>query len=331
MDKYKLAPEFGGERKTTQEDKIAIKVSGLTKYYGDFLALDRINFKVEKGQIFGFLGPNGAGKTTTIRILTGILIPDKGKAEIMGIDVTKDPIGAKKIMGVVPEVCNVYTDLSAWENIILAGKLYRVRNGERQKRAKQLLQKFNLIKIKDEKTKKLSKGMRQRLILAMSLIHDPEILFLDEPTSGLDVKSTHMIRKILQELKLKGKTIFLTTHNIEEANLICDKVAIINRGKIVAFDTPERLKSAFKRTQSIEVSFDRMPSDIKWVEDIPHIDRYQILGDKLRLYTPDPDIVIRELTKYTEKNKLRFVSLSTLGPSLEDVFVKLTEEKETKL
>ena len=134
--------------------KVYMKVNGLTKYYGNFLALDHISFEVKKGQIFGFLGPNGAGKTTTIRILTGILIPDEGEAKIMGIDVVKDPIAAKKIMGVVPEVSNVYVDLSAWKNMLLMGKLYGVKKDERARRVEELLKKFNLIERKDEKTKR---------------------------------------------------------------------------------------------------------------------------------------------------------------------------------
>lgn len=171
---------------------LAIRVLELTKFYGETVAVDHISFKVEKGEIFGFLGPNGAGKTTTIRILTGILTPDEGEAKIMGMDVIKNPITAKQIMGAVPEVSNVYVGLSARENMILMGKLYGVKKEEREKRTIELLQKFSLIKRKDEKTRKFSRGMKQRLILAMSLIHAPEILFLDEPTSGLDVQSSRI-------------------------------------------------------------------------------------------------------------------------------------------
>jgi ABC-2 type transport system ATP-binding protein len=317
--------------KIAREDKITIKVDELTKYYGNFLALDHISFEVRRGKIFGFLGPNGAGKTTTVRILTGILTPDEGEAKILGTDFVKDPLVTKQIMGVVPEVCNAYTDLSAWENMMLMGKLYGVRKGERKKGARELLQKFGLWQRKDEKTRRFSKGMKKRLILAMSLVHNPEVLFLDEPTSGLDVQSSRTIREIIQGLKLEGKTVFLTTHNIEEANLICDRVAIINKGEIVVVDTPEKLKAAFQKTQSIEVAFDKMPSDTVWIENIPQVNEYRRLGDKFRLYTQDPDGVIRKLIEYSVENKLRFISLNSLGPSLEDVFVKLTESKEADL
>jgi len=306
-----------------------IEALNLTKFFDETLALDYISFKVKKGEIFGFLGPNGAGKTTTIRILTGVILPDGGEAKILGIDIKKEPVFAKKIMGVVPEVCNVYVDLSSWENMMLMGKLYGVKKSGREEKAEKLLRRFGLWERKEEKTRRFSKGMKQRLIVAMSLIHDPEILFLDEPTSGLDVQSSRMIREMIGELRLKGKTIFLTTHNIEEANLLCDRIAIINKGRIVAIDSPEKLKNAFKRTQSVEVAFDRMPEDIRWLQNIPSVNECKRLGDKLRLYTNDPDKLIRELVRFAEKSNLGFISFNMLGPSLEDVFVALTETVET--
>ncbi|MCD6231826.1 ATP-binding cassette domain-containing protein [Candidatus Aerophobetes bacterium] len=309
-----------------------IQVSNLKRVYGKTVAVDNVSFEVKKGEIFGFLGPNGAGKTTTIRMLTGVILPDpdEGEVKILGIDIKEDPISVKKIMGVVPELCNVYVDLSSWDNMILTGKIYGVKRKEREEKAEELLKKFGLWERREEKTRKFSKGMKQRLILAMSLIHEPKILFLDEPTSGLDVQSARMIRKIIEELRLKGKTIFLTTHNIEEANLLCDRIAIINKGKIVAIDSPEKLKSTFKRMQSVEVAFDRMPEDIKWCRSIPYVNECKELGDKFRVYTKDPDSLIKKLVNFAEKNNLKFISLNTLGPSLEDVFVALTEKVEAK-
>lgn len=306
----------------------AIKAENLTKFYGDLLAVDSINLTIKKGEVFGFLGPNGAGKTTTIRMLTGILQPDEGKARILGVDIVHSSTIAKRFMGVVPEVCNVYVDLSAWNNLMLMGKLYSVPAWERKERGKELLEKFGLFERKDEKTRRFSRGMKQRLILAMSLIHRPSILFLDEPTSGLDVQSSRMIRQIVGELKHEGYTVFLATHNIEEANVMCDRVAIMNKGKIVATDTPEKLKSTIQKTQSVEVAFDNPPSKIGWLENIPEVDRLQRLGDKFRLYTSDPTVVIHRLVQYSRKNNLQFVSLNTVGPSLEDVFVRFTQNSE---
>ncbi|RLE07715.1 ATP-binding protein [Candidatus Aerophobetes bacterium] len=230
-------------------------------------------------------------------------------------------------MGIVPEVCNVYVDLSVWENLMLMGKIYGVPRGKRKKRSEELLKKFSLYERKDEKARKLSKGLKQRLILAMSLVHNPEILFLDEPTAGLDVQSSRLIRNIIKELNQSQVTIFLTTHNIEEANLMCERIAIINEGKLAAIGTPQRLKRVIQSTQSVEVAFDKsMPDNLSQLKDIPYVIKVEKLGDKFRLYTDDPDAVIYELTNYRRVNKLRFITLNTLGPNLEDVFIELTQK-----
>jgi len=197
----------------------AVEVSNLTKYYDDLLAVDHVNFEVKRGEIFGFLGPNGAGKTTTIRMLTSLTKPSGGTAKIFGYDILNETLAAKRFMGIVPEISNVYDDLSAWDNLMFTGELYQVTKTEREKRAKDLLEMFGLHDRRNEKAKVFSKGMKRRLTIAMGLINNPQLLFLDEPTSGLDVQSVLIIRDIVRELNQKGVTIFLTTHNIEEASV----------------------------------------------------------------------------------------------------------------
>ncbi|HJX69828.1 MAG TPA: ATP-binding cassette domain-containing protein, partial [Dehalococcoidia bacterium] len=187
----------------------AIEVVNLTKCYGRIMAVDHISFKVRKGDIFGFLGPNGAGKTTTARILTGVIQADEGSATIMGYKAGS--LKAKQIAGVLPEMANAYTDLSGWDNLMLMAQLYGVPVRETRERGIDLMQRMGLLSRKDDLVKAYSKGMKQRLILCMALISDPQVLFLDEPTSGLDVQSTRLIRSILQDLNATGKTIFLTT------------------------------------------------------------------------------------------------------------------------
>ncbi len=164
-----------------------IQVQNLTKIYGKLMAVDHINFEVRRGEIFGFLGPNGAGKTTTLRMLTGIIKPDQGKADILGFNIQKEPLKAKQNIGVVPETSNAYVDLSAWQNMILMSELYGIPKKEAENRAKNLLERLNLYDRREDKVKGFSKGMKQRLILCMALVNDPQIIFLDEPTSGLDV------------------------------------------------------------------------------------------------------------------------------------------------
>ncbi len=304
----------------------AIEAINLTKYYDALLAVDHINFEVKKGEIFGFLGPNGAGKTTTIRMLTSLTKLGEGTARIFGHDIQSETIVAKKYMGIVPEISNIYDDLSAWDNLMFTGELYQVGKTEREKRAKELLEMFGLHGRRKEKTKGFSKGMKRRLTISMGLINNPQLLFLDEPTSGLDVQSALIIKDVVRELNQRGVTIFLTTHNIEEASVTCDRVAIINKGKIAAIDTPERLKKIIQGVQSLEVAFDEVsPRIMKELEKIPFVNEVRKEGDKFRLYTHDPSSALSNLWEYARSNNLKPTSLNTLGPSLEDVFVRLTE------
>lgn len=171
----------------------------LTKRYGEVLAVDQVSFSVEQKMIFGFLGPNGAGKSTTLLMLTGVTRPDAGSVEIAGYDLNRQPLKAKEVMGVVPEMANVYVDISAWENLMFMGDVYGVNKKIKINRAAELLNQFDLYEKRHLKTKVFSKGMKQRLLLCMAFISDPRVLFLDEPTSGLDVHSTRIIRKVIQE------------------------------------------------------------------------------------------------------------------------------------
>ena len=303
----------------------AIDVNHLSKRFGDFQAITDLSFSVQDGETFGFLGPNGAGKTTTIRILTGISSPSEGEASIFGLDIVKDTIAAKKMMGIVPETSNVYDDLSAWRNLMFSAELYGIAKNVREKRGQELLELFGLWARKDDKARGYSKGMKRRLTLAMGLINEPRLLFLDEPTSGLDVQSNLIIRDVIRDLNSRKVTVFLTTHNIEEANLVCDRVAIVNRGRIAAIDSPEKLKGTIQSVQSVEVAFDRSSSDM--IDALRRIDRVSEVrkeGDKFRLYTEDPATVMVQLMEYSKVHANRIVTMNTFGPSLEDVFIKLT-------
>jgi ABC-2 type transport system ATP-binding protein len=303
-----------------------IEVENLTKRFGDLTAVNHISFEVEKGEIFGFLGPNGAGKTTTIRMLTGLTEPSEGTARIMGHDIQKEPFHAKECFGIVPEVSNVYDDFSAWNNLMFAGELYGISRTRRTLKAEALLDKFGLSNFKKNKAKGFSKGMKRKLTIAMALINEPDILFLDEPSSGLDVQSAAMLRETIRELNENGTTIFLTTHNIEEANIMCDRVAIIVSGRIVAIDSPERLKRIIQVTQSVVVAFDSSPISLyDALVRIPMVSHVSREGDKFRLYTDDPSAVLSSVFEYARTNNLKLRTINTLGPSLEDVFLRLVE------
>ena len=289
-----------------------------------------MNFSVDIGETFGFLGPNGAGKTTTIRILTGISYPTSGTATIFGHDIGRDTIAARQSMGIVSETSNVYDDLTAWQNMIFSAELYHVGRNEREKKAAELLATFDLYERRNDKAHGFSKGMKRRLTLAMGLVNSPRLIFLDEPTSGLDVQSNLIIRDVITGLTREGVTVFLTTHNIEEANLMCDRVAIVNKGHLAAIDAPERLKKTIQSAQSIVVSFDHASSgQFEEVRGLSMVNAAVKEGDKFRLYTEDPATVIESVMEYARTKNLRVISISTLGPSLEDVFIRLTGLQRT--
>ena len=302
-----------------------IHASDLTKVFGKSTAVDHISFDVREGEIFGFLGPNGAGKTTTTRMLTGVIPPDAGTAMILGHNIRSDPVLAKQGFGVVPETSNAYTDLTAWQNLMLMGELYGLPRTRAEQRSSDLLSMVGLLERKDQKVQAYSKGMKQRLILAMALIHEPELLFLDEPTSGLDVQSTQMILNLLRDLNKEGTTIFLTTHNMEEANRLCHRVGIIRAGKIVAIDAPEKLKTAIDRVHKIEVSFDREVSG-DTLAGLPGVTGANRTGDKWQITTNNRDTTIRSLVTFSQQNNATIVTLNTLAPSLDDAFLRLTQE-----
>ena len=304
-----------------------IHASDLTKVFGKSTAVDHISFDVQKGEIFGFLGPNGAGKTTTTRMLTGVIPADTGTVIILGHDIRSAPVLAKQGFGVVPETSNAYTDLTAWQNLMLMGELYGLPRARAERRSSDLLGMVGLLERKDQKVQAYSKGMKQRLILAMALIHEPALLFLDEPTSGLDVQSTQMILSLLRDLNTQGTTIFLTTHNMEEANRLCHRVGIIRGGKMVAIDAPEKLKTAIDQVHKIEVSFDHEVSG-DTLAGLSGVTAAIRIGDKWQITAENRDTAIRSLVIFSQQNSAEIVTLNTLAPSLDEAFLRLTQEKK---
>ena len=307
----------------------AIEVDNLTKIYGrpgsGVLAVDHVSFEVRLGEVFGFLGPNGAGKTTTQRMLTTLLEPSEGRILINGHDLAHDAYPAKRQIGLVPEESNVYTELTAWDNLMFTANLYRVPRSERAGRARQLLETFGLWEKRDVKAENFSKGMRRRLSIAMAIIHKPTLLFLDEPTPGLDAQSARAIQSLIRQLNADGTTVFLTTHQIEEANQLCDRVAIINNGRIATIDTPEQLKRAFQRVQSVEVALEPDgQAHGKALAALPGVTTSVKMGDKWRLYTEDPPALLPLIMSYATSHGLQVVSLNTLAPSLEDAYLEIT-------
>lgn len=308
-----------------ERNKEVIFVEGLSKRFGEIQALQQINFSVNEGEIFGFLGPNGAGKTTTIRILSGLLKPDNGRALVNGFDVVSDSVRAKESIGVVPESSNLYGELTAQENLIYIAQLYGLPKKEWKPRSEELLEEFSLQNRANSKFQGLSRGMKRRLTIAAALVHRPRLLFLDEPTTGLDVMSARGVRATIKKLKHKGVTIFLTTHLIGEAEELCDRVAIIVQGKIRIIDPPAVLKEKVRETEILEIKGLSLPSSLaQKMEAIPGVEKAIILEERLRLYGRSLHRSLALITNRLDQEGIEILSMQTLTPSLEDAFVKLT-------
>lgn len=300
----------------------AVKAENLRKSFGNVRAVDDVSINIPEGGIFGFLGPNGAGKTTTIRMLTGVLTPDSGSVHVFGADVYDDPLAAKLKMGVIPENGTVYSDLTAEQNILLTGKFYGMEKSLCKERAAEILERLGLTERKDHLVRMFSKGMRQRISIACAIVHSPSLLVLDEPTTGLDVYSRRLVVDTVRSMNTEGSTVLLTTHNIEEANMLCTEIGIINKGKIVATGSPEKLKKTFDTSRYVEVSFNRPAGPEIFTG--PGITHFEQWGDKYRVYSDDPDIAVKHLVSSAERENLSIISIATSNPSLEEAFVKLT-------
>jgi ABC-2 type transport system ATP-binding protein len=292
----------------------ALEVEGLTKVYAPnqrrakpVRAVDGISFGVQEGEIFGFLGPNGAGKTTTIRMLTGLTRPTSGSARILDFDLLRDVTRIKKLIGVVPEASNLYDELTTFDNLVFSMQLYGVPRREWKARAEELLSRFRLSEKRDAPFAKLSRGMKRALTIAAALAHRPPLIFLDEPTTGLDVMSARSLRQMIAALREQGVTVFLTTHYLEEAERLCDRVAVIVKGRVVALDTVDRLRSGAQRKTVIEVT-------------LANPDGQQ---EKRRIECDD-GVQAAVRSALAETNGRRVLAVNTLRPSLEDVFVQLT-------
>jgi ABC-2 type transport system ATP-binding protein len=302
-----------------------IQVRGLTKSYNSTLAVEHISFEVKEGEIFGFLGPNGAGKTTTIRMMVGLTQPNSGTAFINGHDVLKESVEVKKTIGLVPEISNLYGELTSLENLIYQAELYGVARKERKDRARQLLEEFGLMEHQGKPFQKLSKGLRRRLTIAAALIHNPKILFLDEPTTGLDVMSARGLRKLIVDSKKKGLTIFLTTHYIPEAESLSDRIAVIVKGKIRVIDTPENIKAQVAETEIVEIVLENINENLKnYLFSFYGMEKTLIDENRVRFHIKKLDQGLFPIIKLFENRGAKIQSINTLTPSLEDAFIKIT-------
>ena len=296
-----------------------IQVKNLSKSYGKVKAVIDISFDVKKGEIFGFLGPNGAGKTSTLSILEGLHKADSGKVSILGMDINTDVKKIKSRIGVQLQNTSLLPDLTVFEQVRLFGQLYGSRPENSEIEA--LLELVGLSEKASDFPDRLSGGQRQRLSLALALINKPEIIFLDEPTTGLDPQSRHVLWGIIRELRDKGKTIVLTSHYMEEAEALCDRVGIIDHGELVALDAPGALINRLAGVSSIKTSA-CVPLDE--IRSHPYISNAQRDGAHLHLQTHNVVLTLRTILDLAEQHNLSLNDLHIKQPNLEDVFLNLT-------
>jgi ABC-2 type transport system ATP-binding protein len=306
-------------------DIIAIAVKGLAKRFGEVQAVADVSFEVRQGELFGFLGPNGAGKTTTINILTGLARPNSGTIRIAGIECTCNPKAAQHLVGIVPDESNLYPELTGFENLGFCAALYGMEKKEREVRARELLETFGLAKAADRRFAGYSKGMKRKLTIAAGIIHNPPLLFLDEPTTGIDVASARQIRQLIAEFNRSGKTIFLTTHYIEEAERLCGRIAFIVDGRIVRSDTVANLIQQVKEKHVVQIVASKSESALidKLAAVFPHLG-FQVLSDGLIRVESTAPIHVGPLVRFLEDQGAEVMEARRMRPSLEEVFVRVT-------
>jgi len=303
----------------------AIVAEDLAKRFGDIIAVDSVTFNVHRGELFGFLGPNGAGKTTTINILIGLVRPDVGAIRIADIDCINNPKGAQHLIGVVPDESNLYPELTGFENLCFCGSLYGVTRHDREIRARELLDRFDLADAAGRKFAGYSRGMKRRLTIASAIIHKPNILFLDEPTTGIDVAGARQIRQMISDLNRAGTTIFLTTHYIEEAERLCSRIAFIVAGRIVKTGT---VKSLMRQTQGryvvhFAVSAKAAVLSKVIMSEFAGLNCHLVSNKDICVESTEP-VRVGTLVRLIEDQGAEVFEARKVRPSLEEVFVQIT-------
>jgi ABC-2 type transport system ATP-binding protein len=305
----------------------AIEVEHIVKRYGDFTAVDDISFAVKEAEIFGLLGPNGAGKSTLIRMMTTLIPISGGAARVAGHDVARDPDAVRRTIGVIPQALTSDLDLTVEENLNIYAKLYDVPSKRRKEAIDELLETVDLTKWRGAQTKTLSGGMRRRLEIARGLVHSPKIFFLDEPTTGLDPVSRVAVWEMLTSIKAKRKlTILITTHYMDEADRLCNRIAIVDHGKLVALDTPEALKASVPGSNVIEVQFDNPPADWEQrLRALPGVTSVQNeSAGMFRILTSNGSGTTTDLVEMAVVARVSLKTLTVQNTTLDDVFVHYT-------
>ena len=307
----------------------AIEVENLTKKFGTFTAVDRVNFSVKEGEIFGFLGANGAGKSTTIRMLCAILESTSGTGRVGGFDINKEPERVKSSIGYMSQRFSLYEDLTVDENINFYGRVYGLTNGQIEERKEWVLEMANLKGRQKSITGTLPGGWKQRLALGCAVLHRPKIVFLDEPTSGVDPVMRRRFWELINELSGQGVTVLVTTHFLEEAEY-CNNIVLINAGKIIADGSPKELKQNYITTPILEVQCSNVIEAMTVVEKEPWSIETSVFGTHLHVTVPDEAMARRDIERLLREKGIELKHIDRITPSLEDVFIYLLDQEAKK-
>ena len=310
---------------TKDPPESVIRVQGLCKNYGQITALDNVSFTVRASQIFGYLGPNGAGKTTTINILCGLLRRDAGEVRICKLDIDRAAVRVKEQIGVVPEESNLYPELTCRRNLEYLGELYGLPRASRHVRADELLDAFDLTDKAEAPFRALSRGMKRRLTVAAALVHSPRVVFLDEPTAGLDVPSARALRTLIRTINRNGTTVFLTTHNLIEAESLCDHILILVKGRVVAEGSAATIKQRVAKTHRISLVLSADVAAESLRQACPAVTTAAFAEGVWSLETSDAHTAVREIVAFAERAGIRVLDIGSAAASLEDAFMSILD------
>jgi ABC-2 type transport system ATP-binding protein len=303
----------------------AIEIQELTRVFGERTAVDRLTLSIPPGQVFGFLGPNGAGKTTTVRMLAALIAPTSGAAWVNGHQVGSGDEAIRRSVGILTETPGLYDRLSAWQNLTFFARLYGADMARAAAQAERYLRMLGLWDRRDDKVGGFSKGMRQKIAIARALLHEPAIVFLDEPTAGLDPEASRMVRDFVKDLRAEGRTIFLTTHNLPEADELCDLIAVF-RTRLVRVDTPANLRAGLFGSGTL-VRIDGNPGVfVPIAQALPFVGQVDVEGDALRVTLDDPDAYNPALVQALVSAGARIRYVEPIVHSLEDVYMELVQQ-----
>ncbi len=311
----------------TDSGKTILSISQLVKRFGSLTAVNGINLSVREGEIFGFLGPNGAGKTTTISMLTTLITPTSGTANVAGYDLQEEPTEVRAVIGVVPQTFSLFPELTPLENLSYVGKLYGMDRPTIRARSEELLKRVSLYDFKDKIAGVFSGGMKQRLSLAASILSRPKVLFMDEPTTGLDPQSRIAMRNLTRELNGQGMTIIYTTHDMEEVEKLCDRIVIMDKGNIIADGTSEEIKALLPEDHLIEIEFEKpSPAMVPVLSRLPYVSKVSERDHFLDLSVAKTKGVVLSLSAVLQKEHAQVREIRVKEHTLEDVFIYLTKK-----